>query len=72
MSQRHGVAPHRIGIASIGIGAEKQPILFKKETTTMKVKITLLEEVLGSSPSNEELLATYIAKIGRASCRERV
>ena len=27
----------------------------------MKVKITLLEEVLGSSPSNEELLATYIA-----------
>lgn len=26
----------------------------------MKVKITLLEEVLGSSPSNEELLATYI------------
>lgn len=28
----------------------------------MKVKITLLEEVLGSSPSNEELLATYIAR----------
>ena len=27
----------------------------------MKVKITLLEEALGSSPSNEELLATYIA-----------
>lgn len=27
----------------------------------MKVKITLIEEVLGSSPSNEELLATYIA-----------
>ena len=27
----------------------------------MKVKITLLEEVLGSSPSNDELLATYIA-----------
>ena len=27
----------------------------------MKIKITLLEEVLGSSPSNEELLATYIA-----------
>lgn len=27
----------------------------------MKVKITLLEEVLGSSPSNEDLLATYIA-----------
>ena len=27
----------------------------------MKVKITILEEVLGSSPSNEELLATYIA-----------
>lgn len=27
----------------------------------MKVKITLLEEILGSSPSNEELLATYIA-----------
>lgn len=27
----------------------------------MKVKITLLEEVLGSSPSNEELLATYIS-----------
>lgn len=26
----------------------------------MKVKITLIEEVLGSSPSNEELLATYI------------
>jgi hypothetical protein len=59
--QRHGGAPHRAGIAWIGIGAEKQPILFKKETTTMKVKITLLEEVLGSSPSNEELLATYIA-----------
>ena len=27
----------------------------------MKVKITLIEETLGSSPSNEELLATYIA-----------
>lgn len=27
----------------------------------MKVKITLIEEVLGSSPSNEELLTTYIA-----------
>lgn len=27
----------------------------------MKVKITLIEEVLGSRPSNEELLATYIA-----------
>lgn len=27
----------------------------------MKVRITLTEEVLGSSPSNEELLATYIA-----------
>lgn len=27
----------------------------------MKVKITLIEEVLGSSPSNEELLATYLA-----------
>ena len=27
----------------------------------MKVKITLIEEALGSSPSNEELLATYIA-----------
>lgn len=27
----------------------------------MKIRITLLEEVLGSSPSNDELLATYIA-----------
>ena len=27
----------------------------------MKIKITLLEEVLGSSPSNDELLASYIA-----------
>lgn len=27
----------------------------------MKVKITLIEEVLGSSPNNEEILATYIA-----------
>lgn len=27
----------------------------------MKVKITLTEDVLGSSPSNEELLATYIS-----------
>ena len=27
----------------------------------MKVRITLNEEALGSSPSNEELLATYIA-----------
>ena len=27
----------------------------------MKVRITLTEEVLGSSPSNDELLATYIA-----------
>lgn len=30
----------------------------------MKVKITLIEEALGSSPSNEELLATYIASQG--------
>lgn len=28
----------------------------------MKVRITLNEEALGSSPSNEELLATYIAR----------
>lgn len=27
----------------------------------MKIRITLTEEVLGSSPSNEELLAAYIA-----------
>lgn len=27
----------------------------------MKIRITLTEEVLGSSPSNEELLASYIA-----------
>lgn len=27
----------------------------------MKVRITLTEEALGSAPSNEELLATYIA-----------
>lgn len=27
----------------------------------MKVKITFTEDVLGSSPSNEELLASYIA-----------
>lgn len=27
----------------------------------MKVRITLLEEALGSSPSNEDLLGTYIA-----------
>ena len=28
---------------------------------TLKVRITLLEEALGSSPSNEDLLGTYIA-----------
>lgn len=27
----------------------------------MKVRITLTEEALGSAPSNEDLLATYIA-----------
>ena len=27
----------------------------------MKVRITFTEEALGSAPSNEELLATYIA-----------
>ena len=27
----------------------------------MKVRITLTEEALGSSPSNEDLLGTYIA-----------
>lgn len=28
---------------------------------SLKVRITLLEEALGSSPSNEDLLGTYIA-----------
>ncbi len=27
----------------------------------MKIRITAIEEVLGSSPSNEDLLGTYIA-----------
>ena len=36
----------------------------------MKVRITLLEEALGSSPSNEDLLGTYIVSKALGEGRE--